>query len=129
MRESAVSSLALEVGTVSDFSAVMKAKTDTIENYVNAAKLLLLIVILFTLIGLADNLYESYRSRREEFSLFSLCGASRAQIRQMKLWELLITLALGALVGLAVALPSILIVFKGLIGNGDDLFINFLRLF
>lgn len=129
LRESAVSSLALEVGTVSDFSAVMKAKTDTIENYVNAAKLLLLIVILFTLIGLADNLYESYRSRREEFSLFSLCGASRSQIRQMKLWELLITLALGALVGLAVALPSILIVFKGLIGNGDDLFINFLRLF
>ena len=64
---------------------------------------------MFALIGLSDNLYESYKHRRADFELYLLAGASPADIRRMKLVEVLHTVALGTLGGLLIGLPVLLL--------------------
>ena len=74
----------------------------------DTAILLLLVTVLFSVIGLSNNILHSYRERREEFMLYAISGMSPGQIRRMKLFEVTWVLGIGILVALltaAVALP------------------------
>lgn len=88
--------------------ALLQMKAATFEAYNRSAILLLLVTALFSVIGLLNNLLESYRDRREEFSLYALSGMTAGMIRRMKARELLTTLGLGTLIALltfAAAVP------------------------
>jgi len=69
---------------------------------------------LFALIGIADNLMESYRSRKEEFELYNLAGASKSCVKKIKFYELLLIGVFGVVVGFIGLVFSMLILDKGL---------------
>ncbi|MBQ3041490.1 MAG: ABC transporter permease [Clostridia bacterium] len=63
------------------------------------ANMLVFIVIFFSLTGFINNLYESYRSRKDEFDLFSYAGMSKKERVKTILWELFLMLFVGCLLG------------------------------
>ena len=74
------------------------------------ANMLVIIVLFFSLVGFINNLYESYRSRRSELDLFSYGGMSRGVIKRMILWEILLMIFVGVLLGTLaslIILPSL----------------------
>lgn len=104
---------ASELAIISSVEQLTEEKLRPIYVYVDAANLLMIITVIFVLIGLCDNLYDSYRSRRGEMELYYLAGMSKREIRLMKLAEISITLVIGALVGLICA---ILLIYSTNIG-------------
>lgn len=78
-------------------------KTAMFDVYITCGYLLFACMAIFSAAGLADNLYESYRARRQQFALFASCGMRRGSIAAMKAWETALTVALalaaGALAG------------------------------
>ena len=78
-------------------------KTAMFDVYITCGYLLFACMAFFSAAGLADNLYESYRARRQQFALFASCGMRRGSIAAMKAWETALTVALalaaGALAG------------------------------
>ena len=70
----------------------------TLEVYLGAGIILLVIVCMFALVALLDNLGQSYRMRREEFALYRISGMTRKDVFAMKIWEVALSLSFGALV-------------------------------
>ncbi len=74
------------------------------------ATLLLLIIIFFSVVGFINNLYETNRTRKEEFELYHYAGLSKKGRIKMVLWEIFIMLFVGCLLGVLaslVILPSL----------------------
>ncbi|MDR0342983.1 MAG: FtsX-like permease family protein [Nocardiopsaceae bacterium] len=61
----------------------------------------------YALISIAGAQAMAYSARREEVTAMRLLGISRRQIRRMAVWESVIAVALGALLGLAVTAASL----------------------
>ncbi len=108
LRQMLSENLALELATIIPISDVFKSRVALAEIYANGAYIILSIVLLFAVIGLIDNLAESYRFRRKEFELYNLSGMSRRAILKMKISEILIVLTFGLTIGL---LSSVAILF------------------
>lgn len=100
---------ASEMSLVVGVDELLGQSSRLIDIYVVAGCVIAAALLMFALIGLSDNLYESYKHRRTDFELYLLAGASPADIRRMKLVEVLHTLALGTLGGLLIALPVLLL--------------------
>ena len=98
-----------EMSLVVAVDELLKENSRLIDVYVVAGCVIAAALLLFAVIGLLDNLYESYKHRREDFKLYLLAGASPADIRKMKLVEVLHTLAIGTLLGAFVSLPVLLL--------------------
>lgn len=91
------SAMALEMAlivSISDFSAQRIAQFDV---YLKCGNLLFIFMLLFSLTGLIDNLFESYRARREEFALYRNCGMTTRHLARMKLCEIGVTLLFSLL--------------------------------
>ena len=73
---------------------------------------------------LDNNLFESYRTRKEQFRLFELCGMSKKEIRLMKLFELTIVLLFGGAVGIFAFGAGAVILKQALETLGFGLFMN-----
>ena len=72
------------------------------------------------IVGMVNNLVESYRFRKEEFRLYLTAGMSRGDIRRMKGLELIITFGVGLGVGLVLFAASLFATQKALILFGTD---------
>lgn len=112
-----------EMSAVVEVSELIKSHTELLEIYISAAYVLLFALILFAAVGLADNLSESYRQRREDFELFRLAGASRRAIAGVKLTEVLLSLLLGAFVGILLSLPTLFSLNEAAHSLNFDLFL------
>lgn len=80
-----------ELASVMPTEALLDIKVESTMLYIRIALALLFMILLFAMIGMLDNLLQSYRSRREEFTLFATSGMSNASIRRMKICECGIT--------------------------------------
>ena len=118
-----------EMSAVVEVSELIKSNTELLEIYVSVAYVLLFALMLFATVGLADNLSESYRQRREDFELFRLAGASRRAIAGVKLTEVLLSLLLGALVGILFSLPTLFSLNEAAHSLNFDLFLAIEKLF
>lgn len=107
------SALALEMTTVISLNDYTKHKIATSEVYLNCAYVLLPFVLSFAIIGILDNLLESYRSRKEEFELFVSAGMSKGQVRKMIFYEILYLFAFGLTVGVVSLLPFTIMLDAG----------------
>jgi hypothetical protein len=90
---------ALELAAVITVGELFEDRMQTIYICLRLALMFLSVSSLFACVGMVDNLYESYRAREEEFNLYAYAGMSRAQIRRMKLWEILLTFVFGFIMG------------------------------
>lgn len=113
---------ALEMSTIISAEDYMEQNTGSLADiYILCGRLLFACFVIFSAIGLADNLAESYRSRRKEFALYSMCGMPPKGIFSMICKEIAITLLCGAVAGAALAGILTLIVNEWLISFGMDL--------
>ena len=90
----------------------------------NAGTMLMFLILIYSLIGIFDSLYDSYRSRRDEFSLYRFSGMSDSKIRRMKCAELLFTFIFGIVIGIIGYIVSALLLAEALCGLGFDIFYN-----
>lgn len=97
LRQELTAATSSELAGVMPTETLLNIKVESTMLYIGITIALLIVILLFAAIGMLDNLLQSYRSRREEFSLFATSGMSGASIRQMKLCECGITLLFALL--------------------------------
>ena len=119
---------ASELAPISQIDSLLARFLDAVQMYMDAGKVLLLIFIIFSLIGMIDIFYESLRARREEFGLYLLAGMCRRELRLMKIFELAITILFGLVIGLGGLVLSAFAVNRGLSARGMELFVSILSL-
>lgn len=90
---------ALELAVVLTVEDMFEEKFATTGICLNLGLIFLLIISLFACVGIVDNLYESYRARKEEFDLYVYSGMSRKEIQRMKAWEIALTFGGGIALG------------------------------
>lgn len=88
--------------------------------YLVFAEFLAAFLTLFAAVGIADNLAESYRSRRDEIRLFSLCGMTRGQIIRTVLAECLYTLLFSLSLSLVAGVFAVFLCHESLLSFGVD---------
>ncbi len=118
-----------EMSAVMSVPELIKSSTGLLEIYISAAYVLAAALLVFAIIGLADNLSESYRQRRGDFELYALAGASRRAVALTKLTEVILSLTLGALVGILFSLPVLLSLNEAAHSLNFDIFLAIEKLF
>lgn len=78
--------------------------------YMKCGDLLFWCFIIFSVIGLGDNLIRSYRSRREQFLLLRACGMTAGGVRAVKLWEMALTAAISLAAAAATAILFLVLI-------------------
>ncbi len=66
--------------------------------YIPCGTFILVVLSLFSAIGMSDNVASSYRSRQEEFYSYTVAGMSRAELKKMKRKEIFFTYCIGFLI-------------------------------
>lgn len=120
---------AVELAAIVSVKDLFKGKLATIDVCLKLGVIALLAVVVFSTIGMLDNLYESYRARRSEFALFRHSGMSKKMIRKMKSNEITLTLGLGVLFGLIIFVFYSMMLNAGLYAFRYATFLNFLHFF
>ncbi len=116
--------IAEDVAVISRMDSIMKEKTETISIYLACGDILLSMIIIFSIIGLLDSLYNSYRTRREEFKLYATSGMSSGGIAKLKTWEIIISLVFGVALGILCALVIIPFMNESMSSFGTELLAN-----
>ena len=91
--------IALELATVIPLESLFEDKLVTVHICLKLGVAFLVTVAVFACVGMLDNLYESYRARRDEFGLYACSGMSKKEIRRMKGWEIVWTFGCGIALG------------------------------
>ena len=84
--------------------SLLELKAATYESYNRSALLFVFVLALFSIIGLVNNLLESYQERREEFALYAISGMGPKALARMKRGEIFTVLLLGGIIGLLTCL-------------------------
>ncbi len=100
LRKTISEAVALELATIVPIDDVLDNKVSIAEAYVINSYFILLIILVFAMVGLFNNLVESYKFRRQEFELYNLAGMKKNSIFKMKLFETLVILSFGLIVGI-----------------------------
>ncbi len=114
------SAIAEDVATVLPTSELLGEKVSTAKVYGACGYALLFIIVTFSVIGLADSLYNSYKRRKSEMELFALSGMSKSEISAMKRFEVFISLLTGTLIALALCAAVLPIMSEAMLGAGND---------
>ena len=109
---------ASELAPISEVNTLLGRFISAVQTYIDAGKILLVVFIIFSLIGMIDISYESLRARREEFELYRLAGMSRKDLRRMKSAELTVTVLFGLAIGLVAFVIAAFVVNRGLSSRG-----------
>lgn len=115
---------ASELAPLAEVGSLLEKFIDAIQMYKDSGKILLLVFVVFSLIGMIDIFYESLRARREEFGLYRLAGMEQRQLRLMKVLELTITLLFGIVIGLGAFVLVALAVNRGMTARGMEIFLG-----
>ena len=112
---------ASELAAIAPISSLLETRINVINVYLSAANLMLCAIVLFSLIGMLDNLSQSYRTRRQEFELYALCGMTRGDIRRMKSAEIAFASAFGILLGILCAAVCAIAINRAMIAYNFDM--------
>ena len=118
-----------ELAPVVETEELFRARMRNIKVYIRATVILLSVLVLFAVIGLFDNLYESRSSRKEERELYLSAGMSDREIGKMRSIELCAVFGLGILMGALAAVFTTAVLTRGSLSFGYEFFINFKRAF
>ncbi len=113
---------ALEVATIASPDELVRQRIGSIDVYLNTGDVLLVIAIIFSAIGMLDNLIQSYRERRPEFELYCYAGMPSNAVRKMKVFEVIIAVAFGFLMGAMAFVAASVVIDIGLSAYGYKVF-------
>jgi len=114
LRKDVSKATALDLVTIMPIEDVFEHRTKSAEIYINFGHFLSPMVFLFAIIGLIDNLVESYRARRNEFELYNLAGMTKREIRKMKFFELVLVFSFAIVVSLIASTIITVVINEGL---------------
>ena len=97
-----------ELATVISAEELRADKIESNTSLLRCATMLLLIIAVYSLLGIFNNLFESYRARREELMLYHYAGISKSQIAKMILCELGAVFLFGVTLGLVATFACVL---------------------
>lgn len=97
-----------ELATVISAEKLRADKIESNTSLLRCATMLLLIIAVYSLLGIFNNLFESYRARREELMLYHYAGISKSQIATMILCELGAVFLFGVTLGLVATFACVL---------------------
>lgn len=120
---------ASELTPIVEISNMFERFINAVQNYMNSAKILLFVFVIFSLIGVIDISFESLRARREEFELYHLAGMERRELRLMKKYEFAIGITFGIAVGLVGFALSAFAVNQGMSAKAMEVFQSVMSLF
>lgn len=123
------SATAGEMASVIRIEELFDSRMHLIKICYNCGVWLMLLVVIFSLIGILDGLYDSYRARRKEFSLYKLSGMSEKTVRRMKLCEILLTAVFGLVFGLIFYVFSFTVLREALFSEAFNLLENMISAF
>jgi hypothetical protein len=112
LRGEIASAMSLEMPLIVSVSEFMETKISAFDIYNRCGDFLFFALLFFALTGLIDNLFESYRSRKDEFLLYQNCGMTNRGIARMKAWEIGITLSFALPLGIVGGAGLILILHQ-----------------
>ena len=87
-------------------NTLLSVKTNSLTLYISIMLILLAVIFLFAVVGILDNLFQSYQNRKEEFMLYTTAGMSHRTVRRMKALEILIAMGFALLLALLVTAIS-----------------------
>lgn len=90
---------ASELSTVISAERLRAEKIESNTSFLKCANFLLFAIEIYAMVGIINNLYESYRARREELSLYHFAGISKSKIAKIVLFEILAILVIGLFLG------------------------------
>lgn len=114
--------IASELAPIAEVDTLLARFIESVQVYIDSGKILLLVFVVFSLIGMIDISYESLRARREEFELYRLAGMKQRDLQLMKISEFSITILLGILVGLGAFVITAFAVNRGMTARGMEIF-------
>ncbi|MBQ3571817.1 MAG: hypothetical protein IJA15_03200 [Clostridia bacterium] len=120
---------ALELSTVITVEQYFDLKINTVLICVRLGEFILVAITIFAIIGAIDNLYESYRTRRDEFTLFYQAGMNKKALRQMKASEITISLLFGIVLGFVFAILLLIATNQAFYTFSHATILNVLQLF
>lgn len=115
---------ATEMATLMRTEDLWREHLSRTEIYLDAGRVILLVISALALIGMADNLGQGYRARREEFRLYRLSGMSAAQVRKMKLTEIFSVIFFGIALALLASIVFLLVTNVALRTHSFETFSN-----
>lgn len=113
-----------ELATIASTDTLMGTKLRVIDVVTNAGEAILLIIGIYFIVGLINNLVDSYRLRKGEFRLYMLSGMSKSKVAKMKACEISIMFIFGAVIGTLGTVIALINTKEGLYNYGYELFIN-----
>lgn len=128
VREDLTKATALEFAGFVSVADFIELRIKEVNLYLNSGYLLMPFALLFSIIGIIDNLIESYRSRREEFSLFSQSGVSDKNIIKIKFNEIVTVILFAIIFSLFTFILFLLILDVGLLSTGYPLIKSVIKL-
>jgi predicted lysophospholipase L1 biosynthesis ABC-type transport system permease subunit len=120
---------ASELAPIAEVDTIFEQYLDAVDIYIDAVKILLIVLVVFSLIGITDVFYESLRARREEFELYRISGMTRQEVRTMKASELTVTVILGLAIGIFAFIITAFAVNLGMTARGMEFFLAIISLF
>lgn len=114
--------LSTESVTVTRAENIVSAVIEPQLIYIFFGELLAVFLAVFAMIGIADTLWESYRSRATEFRLFSVGGFSKKRIAAMIAWECGLLLAFTLLCNILSYAWAMFISQGAMINYGSDIY-------
>lgn len=124
---------ALSEATATELAPIQSANTlfayisDAVETFMRAGAILFSVLGVFFVIGMLDALYECMRARREDFGLYYLAGFSKRQLLLMRVWEIVIPIVFGIVIGILVSVISLISLNRGVAKFGIIPFRDFLE--
>jgi ABC-type lipoprotein release transport system permease subunit len=123
------SALKEELAPVIEPTELFRGRMRNVNLYLRSCLIIIIILVVFAFIGLADNLSESHRSRKAERSLYIAAGVSERDVKRMRLIELAFVFCVGTVIGILAAIFATAILSRGTLSFGYELIINLKRLF
>ena len=96
--------IALEMAITMPIEDLFEDKIKNVSVFLDSGKILLAVLLIFVAIGVLNNLFESYRARRDDFQLFALAGMKKAEISRVKFYEIFFTFTFGTVLGILLSL-------------------------
>jgi len=120
---------ALELAVIADVDSIFADKLETVGIFLKLGLLILIMLVVFSLIGMLDTLYESYRARKGEFTLYENSGMAKRAVGKMKFFEVGIAIAFGLAFGSFAFFISSFATNSAFYQFGLETFLNFFKLF
>ncbi len=110
--ENCMEALAFDSVTVIESGSFQEGIIESNESYLLCAYLMSIFLLIFAVIGSADSIVASNRSRRDEFRCYESAGMSKKDVRKMKAGEMAYSFIVGILVMLTVVALLLLLLYE-----------------